>query len=179
MIPDFLIEKALQAALEFLKGAIQEEIENQGHKATGNLIESIEIKIQRTADGFKGQIFMQDYAFILDKGVKANRVPYNRGSGKKTSKYIDALMVWISVIKPSMGARERKSFAFAIANKAKQEGHPTKGSFAFSRNGRRREWAKYAIDNNIQQLENILDLGNFVAVLIDNAVTDFQKLIVN
>ena len=178
MSADRLLQTALKSTLEFVKKAIQEELEAQGHRASGKLIDTIEIKVEPFQGGWKGGIYMQDYAFILDKGVSPQRVPYSPGSGAGSSKYIEALMNWIAVIKPGMSARERKSFAFAIAQKAKNEGHPTRGSYAFSRNGRRKEWAKYAIDQNEKQIEQLLNLGSYVAALVDNFVTEYQKLIV-
>lgn len=157
------IKKSLQKALDFLVDKIKQEIEDQGHKATGSLLESIETVIEETPDGFIGRILINDYAIILDKGVDRSRVPYSRGSGRKTSKYIDALIEWIGVIKPSLADSEKKSFAFAIAQKAKQEGHPTRNSFTYSKNGRRKEWSKYAIDKNINTFEELLELGKAVA----------------
>lgn len=75
---------------------------------------------------------INDYAIHIDKGVKPSRVPYTEGSGAKTSKYIDALVDWIKIIKPSLSEKERLGFAFGIARKAKKEGHTTRGSFKFS-----------------------------------------------
>ena len=111
----------------------------------------------------------------MDTGVTAARVPYRRGAGAGESKYIDALIRWIEVIKPGLGEAETKSFAFAIANKAKQEGHPTKGSFSFTQNGRRTEWVKFAITNNLPQFTKVLDLGKFVAASFENIARDFNK----
>lgn len=142
---------------------IKKEITDQGHKASGKLLESIEIVIEETPTGFIGKILMEDYSIILDRGVRAGNVPYRAGSGAKKSKYIDALIEWIKIIKPSLQAKERKSFAFAIAKTAKKQGHPTKGSFKYSKNKRRREWSKYAIDQNLESFEELLDLGKAVA----------------
>ena len=170
------MDKLLDKSLEFLKRKIIDELKKQGHVATGNLINSIEIKTEKTSEGLKGYIIMDGYANILDKGVKANRVPYsgNTGGGG-TSKYIEALIEWIGVIKPSLAQNERKSFAFAIAQKAKKEGHPTKGSFAYSQNGRRTEWSKFAIDDNLQEFENLIDVGRFIATTFDNFITGLKK----
>lgn len=178
MIEYALAERVVRRALEFVKKSIIAEIKAQGHVASGKLIETIEIRINRTPDKITGGIYMEDYAIVLDRGVKADRVPFSPGSGARSSLYIQSLIDWIATIKPGLGDRERKSFAFAIANKARQEGHPTRGSFSFSQNGRRREWSKHAIDDKQQEIIALMDLSEFVASSIDNFVTDFQRLVV-
>ena len=162
------IRSSMQMALDFLVEKIKEEIEGQGHRATGSLLDSIEAQIEETPDGFIGRILINDYALILDRGVTANRVPFSSGSGARTSKYIDALIDWIKIIKPSLAERERKSFAFAIARKAKKEGHPTRNSFTYSSNGRRKEWSRFSIDQNINTFEEMLNLGKAVAAAYES-----------
>ncbi len=126
------------------------------------------------------EIFIEDYSFILDKGVTAARVPYSRGSGAGSSLYIDALIAWINVVKPGLSEVESKSFAFAIANKAKQVGHPTTTSphIPWSSNTRRTEWSRFAIDEGVllQQFRDLLGLGDFVVAIYTNAVTELQKI---
>lgn len=178
LIPNFELKEAITKACNFLAEEIKKELLAQGHNATGNLIDSIEVRIEQTEEGYKGQIWINDYAFILNDGVKAERVPYKPGSGAKTSKYISALEKWVGVIKPSLTDKERLSFAFAIAKTAKKEGHPTRGSYAYSSNGRRKSWAEYAIDKNQKKIEDLLELGNFMSILFDNFVTEQQRLII-
>ena len=177
LIEKAILRKNLQDAMDFLKSMIIKEITDQGHNASGNLIRNIDIQIVETGDGFIGRILMPKYSIFLDKGVAASRVPYNRGSGAGSSKYIDALIGWIKKKNLATGDREIKSFAFAIANKAKKEGHPTRGSFAFSKNNRRTEWAKFAITNNLAQFQNLLDLGHFVAASFNNFVDEYQRIV--
>jgi len=179
MIPDHLLKESVNKLLEVVKKSIQEELEAQGHRATGKLIDTVEIRLTKTPDGYRGGIYVQDYAVILDKGVRPDRVPYSPGSGAKTSLYIEALKEWTKIIKPGLGERERTSFAFAIAANAKKQGHPTQGSYEYSRNGRRKEWAKFAIDGKVNQFAEMMDVGNFVATLISNFVTEYSKLVVS
>ena len=178
-VAEGILRETLRRSVQFIKEQVQKELEEQGHRATGKGIDDMDITIERTRDGFVAKLMVQDYLFIVDKGVTPGRVPFSgrgSGGGGSESKYIQALIDWIKVIKPSLEEAERKSFAFAIANKAKEEGHPTRGSFEFSRNGRRKEWSKFAIDQNIPRFEQLLDLGNFVAATIDNFVTEYQRI---
>jgi hypothetical protein len=106
---------------------------------------------------WQGVIYVLESAVILNYGVTANRVPFG-GSGRGgKSKYIQALLDWAANIKPNLSDKERKSFVFAVAKKAKKEGHPTNGSYAFTKNGRRKDWIKYSIEMNSDNIRDFLD----------------------
>lgn len=171
-----MFRRNLQKALDFVVKKIKEEIIAQGHVATGRLLNSLRTEIIDTNDTLIGRIYIADYAFILDKGVKSSRVPYSRGSGAGRSAYIDALLGWIDTIKPGMAEVEKKSFAFAIAQTAKNEGHPTRGSFQFSKNGRRTGWAKAAIQDNRRDIVQLLQLAEPVAAMVRDMVNGINKL---
>lgn len=172
-----LLAQNLENALKFIRSEIILELTAQGHRASGKTFENLEIKITLTSDGAIGQIIAPDYIAILDKGIKPDRVPYTPGSGAKSSKYIQALIRWIGIVKPGLADFERKSFAFAIAMKAKKEGHPTRGSYAFSHNGRRTGWAS-AIDKttDFEHVLSVLDLGSYLIAVIDNFVSQYQRI---
>ena len=136
-------------ALDWLVEQGKKELANQGHRATGRAIESLRHEIVlRNELPVLGHILVVDYAAILDKGVRANRISYsptprNRGG---TSAFIQSLIEWAAIIRPSFSLNERKGFAFAVATKASREGIPTRGSFAFSSNGRRTGWVKHGLE---------------------------------
>lgn len=170
------IQEKVQEGLEFLKQQITYEITSQGHVATGNLIKSIELEVSDLGAEIVGRILLPQYAIYLDKGVSAARIPFggSTGSGGK-SKYLTALINWAKIKHPEFTDRQAKGFAFAVANKAKQEGHPTKGSYAFTQNGRRKEWSRYAIDGNLVKFEQILDLDNLLLARIENLISGLDK----
>ena len=161
--------------MDFLKGKIIEELAQQGHRASGALEKSIEALVEEKGSILVGKILMSDYSIYLDKGVKPERVPFNPGSGAKSSKYIDALIEWSRWIKPGLSERERKSFAFAVAHTAKREGHPTSGSYAFSQNGRRKSWSEFSIDRNLDEFIEILDLESEFNAELENKISQFTK----
>lgn len=168
-----MLKDRLQLGLDFLKDKIIEEITQQGHVASGKLIASVESVIQDKGSVLVGKILLNDYSYYLDKGVKAEKIPYTRGSGKKSSKYIDDLIAWGAIVKPSLSAKELKSFAFAVANKHKKEGNPTSGSYAFSKNGRRKAWSEFAIDNNLTAFVEILNLELALVAELENTISKF------
>jgi len=127
----------------------------QGHNLTGKLIASIEDKVTLTVTGAKVQVLIVDYGVIINNGTPASRIPYTPGSGRGgTSKYIQGLQNFAR-LRMGLNAREALSVAFAIAKKQSKEGMPTKGSFRFSKNGKRTgaiEDTLQIIDNKIVQL---------------------------
>lgn len=132
--------KVVKRSAEHLIDMMKEELEDQGHNLTGFLSDSIVYKVTEIPDGFKASIYVQDYGIPLNTGVKANRIPYMRGSGAGKSKYIEGLTQFALLRHLASNLREAKQVAFAIANKHKKEGMPTRDSYVFSANGRRKDW---------------------------------------
>lgn len=166
-----LIRKRFEVGLEAIIGDLRDELQQQGHHATGSLDRSFRHEItDNDTDGFLGVIFGNDYWQPLDTGVSADRVPYSPGKGRGgTSKYIQALIDWAAVIKPGLSEKERKGFAFAVATKASREGHPTRGSYSFSRNGDRKNFVQKTIDKHVKTLAQRLSspvLADEIVVLI-------------
>lgn len=134
------------------------ELENQGHKSTGKLMESVERETKKLLDGIDTAISYLDYGGIVNSGVTANRIPFSGVRGKNgsgaTSKFITALMEWVR-FKGFAGALDKdiKRATFAIARNMKKEGISTKGSYAFSNNGRRMKWVDFTIAANESYIE--------------------------
>lgn len=135
---DAEIKSVLNDALVFVVGKLKEELKAQGHVLTGNLLNSIQISFIETGDEIIGGIISEEYGLALDKGVRAKRIPYKRGSGAKSSKYIAALIRFFEL--RGLGPKNARSAAFATANVHKREGMPTQNSFKYSSNGRRTGW---------------------------------------
>ena len=110
----------------------------QGHRLTGKLNSSIQDIVKITATGANIAILMEEYGIIQNNGVAASRIPYNprKRTGAGTSKYIEGLRKF-AVLRFGLSGKEALSAAFAIAKKQAQQGMPTKGSFRFSKTGRR------------------------------------------
>lgn len=154
-------------ALEGMAETGRIELAEQGHKATGRGIRSIEPKaFYRGLDTLVGIIEANDYLMILDAGVPASRIPFSRPTGRGgTSAYIEGLIRWARVVKPGLSLRERRSFAFAVAQNQKKFGSPTPGAFRFSRNGRRTGWIKNSFlkEENEKALIEALQVAEILA----------------
>lgn len=169
-----LIRKRFEVELKSIIGDLRDELDQQGHHATGSLERSLRHEItDNDTEGFLGVIFGNDYWGALDTGVSASRIPYSPGKGRGgTSKYIQALIDWAAVVKPGLSEKERKGFVFAVATKASREGHPTRGSYSFSRNGDRKNFVQKTIDKHVNTLAQRLSspvLADQIAVLIMRA----------
>lgn len=173
----FETEKALNKVGRFILEKLREELLNQGHEATGNLISTLRYDITKDTDGFTLQVFMDEYGIFVNNGVSKSRIAYSRGSGAKSSLYISALIEWIKQKGIESGEREVKNFAFAIANKHKQEGMPTSDSSRFSKNGRRTGFIDNVLEDNINEVDSILtsEISTTVEVFFDNLVERANK----
>ena len=118
--------------------ALRRQYTLQGHRLTGKLNSSIQDIVKITATGANIAIIMEEYGIIQNNGVPASRIPYNprKQTGAKTSKYIEGLRKF-AVLRFGLSGKEALSAAFAIAKKQATQGMPTKGSFRFSKTGRR------------------------------------------
>jgi len=159
-----ILLKSMQIAID----EITNEIIQQGHSNTGALVRSVKPHIKLIEDGLRGEITMLDrYIFIQNKTPGA-RIPFaggRKGKGKIKSKYIQAL---ISFFKRK-GAENAVSAAFATAHKQKKEGRPTKGSFLFSKNGRRTGFLNYSLKNIEQRIYERLsiDISKYINFTIN------------
>lgn len=158
-------ETDLLELTEFMINDLKKELIDQGHVMTGRMRDSIELaQIKASQGSIEALVELENYFEVLDQGVRANRIPFHPGSGRKSSKYIDGLVnFWM--IKKGLSKDEATRAAFATARKHKKEGMPTQSSWQSSSNGRRLEFFTRTLDDsnnygkfegNIQnQLENV------------------------
>lgn len=130
----------------------------QGHNLTGKAIQELETRIVEKAGNTIIEGYVIDYMATINSGVPASRIPYTRGSGARSSKYIQGL---IDYVKRRMrkSDREAQSIAFAIASKHKREGMPTKASRRFSKTGKRTGFIEQALDDVEPELAQLIERG--------------------
>ena len=143
--------------------SLQKELLGQGHKATGDLINSFEQRVIELPNSIVIEILMNEYGIYVNEGRKTG--------GKKVP--INVLVEWIERKAIASGDKDVKSMAFAIQNTIHKEGIPTKGSFKFSNNGRRKGFIDFVIDNELDQVYNELEQQVFKGY--DDAIATIVK----
>ena len=157
-----------------------DELEGQGHRATGKLINSVVHTVNKQLNEAEILIKHVKYGVFQDRGVTPNKIPYNpnRSSGQKTSQFIQALAEWVRFKRIAGGLeKDIMSATFAIANKMKKEGMPTSGSFRFSKNGRRKGWIQQVIKTYGVQIELRTELAfsELYSNALDSKVIELSK----
>lgn len=171
-------EVSLRELAAYMIDDLKKELSEQGHILTGTLRDSIEVTGVRAAAGSQEAfVSLEDYFGIVDRGIRSNRIPFNPGSGRKTSKYIDGLIrFWM--IKKGLDEKEATRAAFALAHKHKREGMPTQSSWQFSQNGRRMDFFTRTLDDDTHKDEFEKDIqdelekvSTFILDNFENAIT--------
>ena len=120
------MQERLTHIAEYIQQSVKKVLQAQGHELTGKIFNDVDNKVSE----YMIEGWYQHYAKYVHRGVSSNTVKsklYNPEvrTGKKTSKYIDALIRFAEL----RGMTNPKSAAFAIAYKHSQEGMPTKASY--------------------------------------------------
>jgi len=158
---------------EYLVIKLGQELREQGHSLTGALIESLEYRVRSFAGRMVVEFLSNDYGAYLNAGVPASRIPYTAGGKRRGGKslYIQGL---IRYVERRMGLRGREAVgvAFAIARAHKREGMPTRGSYQYSRNGRRTGWVDVILKQEEQEIERQVRefVGREMEILISNFI---------
>ncbi len=116
--------------------ALKMQYRLQGHYLTGKLDRSITYKVIGTTDGATVRIDMEDYGITLDQGISPSRIPYGKGTGAKSSKYIQGLKRYAKK-RFGVSNKEALSIAIRIAKVQKKQGLSTRNSKKYSKTGKR------------------------------------------
>ena len=159
--------------MAYLQSAIRAELDAQGHGGnTGKLSKSVTYEVEAGDGRAVGRMFFEDYGFYVEFGVRASRIPYGgRGKGKKggTSAYIEGLVRFFQ--HRGLSGREALGAAFATAKTHKREGMPSRGSYAYSNNGRRTGFVSNALKDFQKELSELLSSKFATLVQINFANT--------
>ena len=157
MDPFFVtLTDAMTEVMILLQSEARKELEDQGHRLTGSLSESLQYKVTATDDKVVGTLEGNDYGVYLEFGVAANRIPYGGKSGKGgKSKYIEGLVRFFTI--KGLEPREALRAAFATAAVQKREGMPTRRSFGFSSNGKRTGFVSNSAERLFDKFSQIIE----------------------
>jgi len=157
-----MIKEGLELIGDFMVDQLIKVLDDQGHRNTGKLQDTMKSTVNQSGGGFEIVITGQDYAKYVDRGIPAG-VWVNVG----------ALQKWVMQKGIATGEREIKQIAFLIGRKIFQEGSPTKGSLKFSKSGKRDEFIKVMLDANANIIfQKVFELfSREVAITLRNTIS--------
>ena len=149
---------------------LKAELIMQGHKDTGALIDSFEGRIMELPNSIVLEILMDKHGVYVNDGRR-------KAKSKKEYVPIQVLIDWVERKGIASGDREVKNAAYAIRQKIFKEGSPTSNSYSFSKNGRRKGFIDFVIENKFDKIYNELEEQVFEGYddAIATIVKDFNK----
>lgn len=168
---NWLVEATRQGAI-VLKKRIFQELERQGHKASGKAEQNATILLSRSSsDSWDASILIDDYVLSLNYKLPPSKIPFYPNSGNKQSEYILGLIAWLADI-GATGDLLSQAFRVAFTQVTKRrggkgEGRPTVGAFKHTDNGRRTGWVaqmrKRQVTDAIEQGMMWEEFGELIA----------------
>lgn len=160
------IQKAFEAGLLEVIRFDQQTLTDQGHRATGKLIDTLRYEIKFDGDVIKGEMIMQDYGLDVDQGISARDVFRVNP---------DAIRQWAKVVKPELDAGEIDSFVAATFKRWDKEGIPLNdGNSRFSKDGTRTGWIKRGSEFIKDQGETLIGVDPILEALLDATLSIFS-----
>lgn len=170
MTPKEELNRLMEAVTDILIDESQQELDDQGHNASGDLIQSFRANLKLEAGLLVGEILFNDYGLDIDRRRDRKEFPYP-GLGKIWTDFINDLIEWASYVQPNLPRIEREQFAFAVARKMRKQGSPTRGAYRFSKNSRRTGWIDAAINASQSKVEDAIQKSRFVEMVLDENIT--------
>ena len=173
---DAALQKLADDIGDLAMTVVANEWKAQGHNMTGAAIRNMETVTRVEVNRLIIEGLVPFYMAINNSGVKAERIPYYPGSGRKESEYIKGLMRYAQK-RFSVSEKESKSIAFAIASKHKKEGMPTIKSQKHSKTGKRTGFIEQALNANSQKFIELIE--NAIKFSVEVTIESYYKSILN
>lgn len=157
------MKNALLEIAAWLRKELVAELERQGHVATSDLLNSVEVAVEEVSGGFELQGMYLYYGRFVDTGRPAGitRVP------------IDALLDWIRVKNITFEGKSELQTAFAIQTSIYNNGIPTDGD-----QGKLR-WMSGTLEEKESELDSRIRqaIGFFVTTTFENMIEESKKVL--
>lgn len=166
---------------DWLVRELKEEFKQQGHVLSGKLLASIRTKAEQFISGDAViEVSMLDRYVFTERGVRASRVPFgtrrSRGARGGTSQYIQGLVDFVLLRKITTNPKKALGIAFAIAHTQKKQGQPTRGSYAYSNNGRRLRFQRTVLKGKAFKSETRSEWGEQLQFALDRAIIKLNQI---
>lgn len=169
-VKGFLTAAIYQVSDEFKK-RIQEELQKQGFGQIGSsrIIDNIKYTVHLSGNDMVTIFEMEDYWWILERGLKPTEIPYTPGSGAGTSKFIKALQEFAVRKIGGLDSKQSLRTAFAMATSLKETGMPSPNSVS-----------KFSpIHKRTGALDTVFNKGDWISAFMEGILFKNFELVVD
>lgn len=160
------ISEAFKLGLKLILDFDRQTLDDQGHRATGKLIDTLRFEVKINEDTIVGDFYMQDYGIDVDQGISA-RDAFKVDPSK--------IKQWAKVVKPELSSEEIDSFVAATFKRWDKEGIPLDdGSSRFSKDGSRTGWISRGTSFAKEQGESLVSVDPILDALLDATLSIFS-----
>ena len=144
-------------------------LDDQGHRATGRLINSLKSEVNLIGNNRLELVqFMESYGRYVDTGF-AFRIGITR--------WLEVARDWGRAVQPGLDDEQLTKFLSAVWSKARQEAKvPTSGSLAFSKTGERTNWIKNGDSYADEKVNQILTSDRYLNALLNEVFRPLEEL---
>lgn len=165
----------------WLEAELKEELTQQGHVMTGELLNSITTVSEEFVNGDTAvDVLMLERYRFTERGVRASRIPFGGRRARQarggTSEYIQGLVEFVLARRMTTDRKKALGIAFAIAHTQKKQGQPTRGSFDYSKNGRRLKFQQTVLAGRALKQEIRTEWREQVQAALDTTIAKLNRL---
>jgi|GEM_PF-4083081 len=142
-------------------------LDDQGHRATGRLINSLKSEVIISSNKVKLNQYMEKYGRYVDTGFQF-RIGITR--------WLEVAKDWGRAVKPQLDDNELKQFLSAVWAKARKENVPTSGSRSFSKTGVRKDWIKIGDQYANEEMTSLLVSDRYMNALLSEILKPLEEL---
>ena len=139
------IAPTVRKVMELFRDYIKKEGEDQGHRDTGKMLDTLEIVVNEESGQVTGKLLAEGYAVYLETGIRADRVNYP----------ISVMVSWWR--RKGLGEKDATRAAWATRANHKKFGIPSKASNAFSKTGKRINFVSDGIQKALFEAQNLFE----------------------
>ena len=135
----------VRKVMELFRDYIKKEGEDQGHRDTGKMLDTLEIQVNEESGQVTGKLLAEGYGVFVQTGVRADRVNYP----------IEVMIRWWK--RKGLGEKDATRAAWATRSNHKKYGIPSKGANAFSKTGKRINFVSDGIQKALLEAEQLFE----------------------
>lgn len=156
------MEAILTALAEHLKEKLRNELISQDHIAKGNLLNSIDVYVEKEVERWTVKGGMLDYGITQDTGAPPG-----------TYVSVAVLLEWIRDKK--LNVKDRVGFAIATSRKIYEVGTPTNGD------PKKKRWISGTLENEAVEIERYVREAAYeeFEIIVNNMIEKTQKELTN